>query len=79
MRRSDQPTCDHWLNTYEEKWNKSTLNTLLKRPNTQKVQNYYEKSLALKIMSLDLSTAEKTGYSKKKGDVQLPPIQGKKL
>jgi len=49
------------------------LNTLLKRPDATKVQDYYEKTLALKIMSLDLSTAERTNYSKNK--VQLPPLK----
>jgi len=33
MRKSDLPTSDHWKTTYEDKWAKSSLNTLLKRPN----------------------------------------------
>lgn len=50
------------------------LNYLFKRPNSQEVKNRFEKTLALKIMSLDLNTAEKTDYSRQKGSVQLPRI-----
>ncbi len=44
----------------------SRLSTILKRPNTDTVQASYEKTLALKIMSLDFNTNEKTFYSDKK-------------
>lgn len=36
------------------------MNNLLTRPNPGRVQDNYEKTMALKIMSLDLNTAEKT-------------------
>jgi len=35
-----------------------SLNTILKKPNSTKVQENNEKTLALKIMSLDLNTTE---------------------
>lgn len=49
-----------------------SLNTLFTRPNAEKVQENYEKTMALKIMSLDLNTAEKTTYSK--AGVRLPSL-----
>ncbi|CAD8185706.1 unnamed protein product [Paramecium octaurelia] len=73
MRKSDLGTSQHWTTTYQEKWSKSTLNNLLTRPNPNQVQENYEKSMALKIMSLDLNTAEQTNYSKKQ-KVQLPTL-----
>lgn len=76
MRRSDQPTAQHWTTSYESKWAQSSLNTLLRRPNSNQVRTFYEKALALKIMSLDLSTAEHTTYSKKlTKNSQLPPLK----
>lgn len=49
------------------------LNHLLTRPNPNQVQDNYEKTMALKIMSLDLNTAEKTLYSKNQ-KVKLPAL-----
>jgi hypothetical protein len=37
---------------------KSSLNTLLKKPDATRVQENNEKTLALKILSLDLNTLE---------------------
>lgn len=57
------------------------LSTILKRPNTDTVQASYEKTLALKIMSLDFNTTESTFYSDKKRsntvkrDEKLPSIK----
>ncbi|CAD8199326.1 unnamed protein product [Paramecium octaurelia] len=73
MRKSDLATSQHWRTTSEEKWSKSTLNNLLTRPNPTQVQENYEKSMALKIMSLDLNTAEQTHYSKNQ-KVKLPAL-----
>jgi len=42
MRKSDLPTSQHWMTSYEDKWNKSTLNSLLKRPEPEKVKDFYE-------------------------------------
>lgn len=74
MRKSDQATSSHWTTTYADKWTGSTLNTLLNRPNTEKTKEFGEKTLSLKIMSLDLNTNEKSFYSKMKST--LPPITG---
>jgi hypothetical protein len=64
MKKANTKTSDHWGSSYDEKWNKSTLGSLLNKPNSEEVKNYYEKGLALKIMSLDLNTTEKTTYVK---------------
>jgi hypothetical protein len=50
-----------------------SLNGLFKRPNSPLVRSNNEKTLALKILSLDLNTAEKTELSKF-GGMSLPPI-----
>jgi len=59
MKRSNTKTSDHWGHTYDEKWNKSTLGSILNKPNSQQVKDHYEKGLSLKIMSLDLNTTDK--------------------
>lgn len=53
------------------------LGTLLKKPPHEKIQTLAEKTLALKIMSLDMNTAEKTTTSRTKS-VGLPRIEAKK-
>lgn len=60
MKHSNTKTSDHWKNTYDEKWGKSTLGSILQKPNSSQVREHYEKGLSLKIMSLDLNTTEKT-------------------
>lgn len=42
------------------------LSSLLYKPDKDTQEKNYQKTLALKIMSLDLNTAEKTFYDKKK-------------
>lgn len=73
MRQSDQPTREHWEKSRQTKWEQSKMSTLLTKPNYQQVDNNFQKSLALKIMSLDLNSTEQVTYSK----LKLPPI-GKK-
>jgi len=74
LRKSAYPTSNIWTSTYQDKWSKSNLNTLFKRPNSPLVKSYNEKTLALKILSLDLNTAEKTELSKF-GGMTLPAIK----
>lgn len=76
MRKSDLPTGDFWRTTIKQKWMNSTLSTMLKQPDADKTQVLTEKTLALKIMSLDLNTSEKTDHSttRAKGGASLPPI-----
>jgi hypothetical protein len=54
------------------------LSTLFKKPDSEKVQTLAEKTLALKIMSLDLNTSEKVSLAQNK-PVNLPKIEGKKF
>mmetsp|Transcript_33508 Transcript_33508/g.39014 ORF Transcript_33508/g.39014 Transcript_33508/m.39014 type:complete len:300 (+) Transcript_33508:36-935(+) len=77
LRKSDQKTGDHWRTSFQEKWMNSTLGTLLKKPPQEKIETLAEKTLALKIMSLDMNTAEKTINSRTKS-VGLPRIDSKK-
>ena len=63
MRKSDAHTSEHWKNTYADKWTKSQLSTLLKPQDDIKVRENYERTVALKILSLDLNTSEKVRYS----------------
>jgi len=80
IKRSVTPTSSFWKNTQQEKWNSSTLSKLYKVPEPSKVQTLAEKTLALKIMSLDMNTTEKTQFAKIKNirDAKLPVIGSKK-
>jgi hypothetical protein len=51
------------------------LSGLFKKPDGGKVQTLAEKTLALKIMSLDLNSSEKTQFATAK--VNLPKIEKK--
>jgi hypothetical protein len=41
MKKSNTKTSDHWGNTYDERWNKSTLGSMLNKPNSQQVKDHY--------------------------------------
>lgn len=60
LKKSEAGTSTFWQNTMQEKWATSNLSQLWKQPDADKVQALSEKTLALKIMSLDLNSAEKT-------------------
>jgi len=60
LKKSEVNTSTFWQNTMQEKWATSNLSQLWKQPDADKVQTLSEKTLALKIMSLDLNSAEKT-------------------
>lgn len=60
MKHSNTKTSDHWAQSYDEKWKQSTLGSILQKPNSHEVKEHYEKGLSLKIMSLDLNSADKT-------------------
>ena len=57
MRRSDAACTEFWKTTGVDKWRQSALSSLWKPPDTQNVQQMNQKTLALKIMSLDLSSS----------------------
>lgn len=56
MRRSDDPCRTFWRTSSQEKWRSSVLSTLYNRPNSHQVKSMNDRTLALKIMSLDLSS-----------------------
>lgn len=57
MIRQQSPVSTLWTTTYGEKWGRSTLGCLLKKPNTTVVKAMNEKTDALRIMSLDMSSS----------------------
>jgi hypothetical protein len=59
MRRSDDPCKTFWKTTSEDKWRTSVLSKLWNSPDGQNVQKMNEKTLALKILSLDLASTVK--------------------
>jgi nucleoid DNA-binding protein len=69
IKKAEVATSSFWQTSMQEKWMNSTLSGLLKQPDADKVQAMNEKTLALKIMSLDLNSAEKTGVSQPKSYV----------
>jgi hypothetical protein len=77
IKKAVTPTKSFWKTTHQEKWAASTLSGLYKMPEPSKVQTLNEKTLALKIMSLDMNSAEKTFMSKPKA-TGLPKIDPRK-
>jgi len=63
LKKAETSTSNHWQVTPEDKWNSSNLSTLYKQPDAGRANEMSEKTLALKIMSLDMNSAEKTGVS----------------
>ena len=58
MKKSLTKTKEFWGESHEQKWNNSTLSSLITKPKAEEVGQIYEKGLGLKIMSLDLNTTE---------------------
>ena len=57
MIRQKSPVSTLWRTSYGDTWAKSTLGSLVKKPNKDVAATLDEKTQALKIMSLDLSSA----------------------
>ena len=57
MIRQASPVSTLWTTSYNSTWAASTLGTLIKKPNNNVTQALNEKTAALKIMSLDLSSS----------------------
>ena len=66
MKKSLTNTKEHWGESYDQKWSNSNLSNLITKPKADEVGTYYEKGLALKIMSLDLNTTEKSTKNKER-------------
>jgi hypothetical protein len=63
IKKAEVSTASHWENTHQDKWASSNLSSLYKQPDANKASTLSEKTLALKIMSLDMNSAEQTGHS----------------
>lgn len=63
MRKSDVPCRGFWQTTYNQKWGQSILSRQVRRPNTEAVRTLNDKTLTLKIMSLDLVSSPLKGRS----------------
>lgn len=59
LKKSLKETKQHWQEGYNDKWQKSSLSSMIKKPEVSDTTTLYQKGLALKIMSLDLNTTEK--------------------
>lgn len=79
IKKSVATTSSFWNTTYQEKWGQSTLSNLYQVPDTHKVLKMNDKTLALKILSLDMNTTEKTWGTGTRGkSVNLPRLEGGK-
>lgn len=58
------PVSSTWNNSAISKWAKSSLSTLLERPQTPLIKTIDNKTQMLKIMSLDLASTYNTKISK---------------
>lgn len=58
MKKSLKETKSHWTDSYNQKWNQSTLGNLINKPKVEEISQIYEKGLGLKIMSLDFNTTQ---------------------
>ena len=59
MKRSVSPVSSLWRTSYTKTFAQSTLGTLIQKPNPDLVQTLNDKTMALKLMSLDLSSSSK--------------------
>ncbi len=75
LRQSDKTSKSHWKTSYKDKWNQSVLNTLVLKPQEDLMRRQYEKTLSLKIMSLDMNSAVQTRYSTQ--GKRLPKLKNK--
>jgi hypothetical protein len=57
MKRSVSPCSSFWRTSYNKQWAKSGLGKLLKKPEGSVTKALEKKTLALKMMSLDMSSS----------------------
>lgn len=57
MIRQKSPVSTRWTTSYGEKWMNSTLGSMIKKPNNELVNALNDKTAALRVMSLDLSSS----------------------
>lgn len=59
MKRSTTPVSSIWKSDYHKSFASTTLGSLIKKPNHEVVATLNQKTMALKIMSLDMSSSAK--------------------
>ncbi len=59
MKRSNSPVSSLWKTSYRKTFAGSTLGNLIQKPNQEVVKTLNEKTMALKMMSLDMSSSGK--------------------
>lgn len=59
MRRMNSPVSELWKTNTQSQFQKSAMGTLVKKPNQQVTDALRQKTEALKLMSLDLSSSTK--------------------
>ena len=64
--RGTTPMQNTWKTTALSKWGKSTLSSMLERPNTPLIKTIDNKTQLLKIMSLDLCSTYTSNFNNKK-------------
>jgi len=67
MKRSTSPVSAAWKTKYTDTFARSTLGNLIQKPNQEVTKTLNEKTQALKMMSLDMSSAAR--FSPQKGPV----------
>ena len=73
MKRAITPVSNTWKSSYTKTFAQSTLGNLLTKPNHEVVKTLNDKTLALKMMSLDLSSSGKFFAATAKGSFFPPP------
>mmetsp|Transcript_39463 Transcript_39463/g.28537 ORF Transcript_39463/g.28537 Transcript_39463/m.28537 type:complete len:146 (-) Transcript_39463:147-584(-) len=59
MKRQASPVATLWKTSYNKNFERSSLGTLIKKPNQEVTEALNEKTKALKMMSLDMSSSSK--------------------
>lgn len=77
MKRAITPVSNTWKSSYTKTFANSTLGTLLSKPNNEVVKTLNDKTMALKMMSLDLSSSGKFFSATSKGGSFFPPATRK--
>lgn len=76
MKRSITPVSNTWKSSYTKTFAQSTLGNLLQKPNNEVIKTLNDKTMALKMMSLDLSSSGKFFSTTTKGFFPSTTAQG---
>jgi len=57
MRRSNSPVAETWRTNTQSQFFKSSLGTMIRKPNQEVTATLQQKTEALKVMSMDMSSA----------------------